>query len=84
MRFFREFSVRLCRNYFRSPAGGPSIGSFDLLGWFIPREDGSEPNRDWANRLYKGLAPADACNSLIERVPCKEREKRTDAELLPQ
>lgn len=84
MRFFREFSVRLCRNYFRSPAGGPSIGSFDLLGWFIPREDGSEPNRDWANRLYKGLAPADACNALLERVPPEVRGKRTDTELLEE
>ena len=84
MRFFREFSVRLCRNYFRSPAGGPSIGSFDLLGWFIPREDGSKPNRDWANRLYKGLAPADACNALIERVPSEVRGKRADTELLEE
>ncbi len=61
MRFFREFSVRLCRNYFRSPAGGPSIGSFDLLGWFIPREDGSEPTgtgRTASTRAWRPPMPA--------------------------
>ncbi len=68
MRFFREFAVPFCRQYFQSFAGGPRIGAYELLGWFIPRAGGKAPDRAWANRVYEGHTPARVRDDLVEGI----------------